>query len=267
MTARAIQVEGIAGGVTIPVSGTFVTVGDFITPADNLANTDGLPVVAQNEGWDGATWDRLASGADNADGVAALAAGVQRVAAEMFLRTGVGQWTRAHGVFTNLDGITALAIEAALQTMAAAYVYNGASWDRVRGDTTAGMRVAMGRATLVQAGNPAANTALTLTLAAPGAGLFHFITHIYIARVATAALAGGAILEITTTNLNGIRWVTGNQHSITVATTNQNVVTDADYTHPLRSAVANTATTIVMPAPGAAVSWRAWCAYYTAPHP
>lgn len=111
----------------------------------------------------------------------------------------------------------------------------------------------------------AANTAATATLPAAGAGLFHYITHIFIKRVATAALAGGAVLSITTTNLGGRQWRTGNQMSITVATQEGTVLRDQEFSHPLKSAVANTASTIVCPAPGAAVSWHLSIDYFTAP--
>lgn len=139
------------------------------------------------------------------------------------------------------------------------------TWDRLLGNALSGLRTNMERATLVQAGSPAANTALTLTLPAGGAGLFHYVTHIFIARHATAALAGGGTLAITTTNLNGLTWRVGNQASITVAIMQPGVLIDSEYTHPIRSAAANTASTIVLPAPGAAVLWTAWCAYYLAP--
>lgn len=109
-----------------------------------------------------------------------------------------------------------------------------------------------------------ANAIATLTFPAAGAGLFHYLTHLFLKRVATAALAGGAILTVTSTNLPGNpSWRTGNQMSITVATQEGAILLDQAYAFPLRSAVANTATTIVMPAAGAAVSWHAVAQYYT----
>lgn len=48
----------------------------------------------------------------------------------------------------------------------------------------------------------AANGALTMTLAAPPAGQYHYITGIQITRASAAAVAGSATLAITTTNLN-----------------------------------------------------------------
>lgn len=105
----------------------------------------------------------------------------------------------------------------------------------------------------------AANTAATITLPAAGAGLFHYITNINIMRNATAALAGTATLVITSTNLPGSpAWSVGN------AMAAGGTQPDLNYspTTPLKSSVANTATTIVMPAPGAAVLWRGNCTYY-----
>jgi hypothetical protein len=109
-----------------------------------------------------------------------------------------------------------------------------------------------------------ANAIATATLPAAGAGLFHYITHVFIKRVATAALAGGALLTVTTTNLNARAWRTGNQMSITVATQEGAVLMDQEFVHPIKSAVANTASTIVGPAAGAAVSWHMVVEYFTA---
>lgn len=107
----------------------------------------------------------------------------------------------------------------------------------------------------------AANTGATLTLPAV-VGQFHYITGLYVTRNATAALAGTATLVITTTNLPGsLAFSVGNamlaggtQHDLMINLTQ----------NPLKSSVANTATTVVMPTPGAAVLWRAYAFYYTA---
>lgn len=105
----------------------------------------------------------------------------------------------------------------------------------------------------------AANTIATATLPAAGVGLFHYITNINLMRNATAILAGGATLIHTSTNLPGSpAWSVGN---VMVAGGTQ---TDLAYTPttPLKSLVANTATTIVMPAAGAAVLNRINVSYY-----
>jgi len=151
------------------------------------------------------------------------------------------------------------------QVGASGLLWDGTQWLRARGDATAGQRVAPMHVTNTITVTGGANAIATATLPAPGAGLFHYITHVFIARVNTAALAGGAILTVTTTNLNGRAWRVNNQASITVATHWGAVLTDQEFVHPIRSAVANTATTIVGPAPGAAVSWHMVIDYYIAP--
>lgn len=105
----------------------------------------------------------------------------------------------------------------------------------------------------------AANTAATCTLPAPGVGLFHYITYLSCVRNATAALAGTATLIITSTNLPGTpAWSVGNA----MIAGGTQVDLDMQPTAPLKSLVANTATTIVMPAAGAAVLNRINCSYY-----
>jgi hypothetical protein len=106
----------------------------------------------------------------------------------------------------------------------------------------------------------AANTAATLTIPAAGAGLFHYIDRLEIVRTATAALAGTATLVVTTTNLPGtLAWSFGNA----MAAGGTQLDLQASFIVPLKSSAANTATTIVMPAPGAAVLWRANVFYHT----
>jgi hypothetical protein len=105
----------------------------------------------------------------------------------------------------------------------------------------------------------AANTAATATLPAAGAGMFHYITSINITRNATAALAGTATIIHTTTNLPGSpAWSVGN------AMAAGGTQIDVDYapTTPLKSSVANTATTVVAAAGGAAVLGRVNVSYY-----
>jgi hypothetical protein len=105
----------------------------------------------------------------------------------------------------------------------------------------------------------AANTAATATLPAPGVGLFHYITHIGITRNATALLAGTATLIHTTTNLPGsMAWSVGN--AMAAGGTQVDVVYEP--TTPLKSLVANTATTVVAAAAGLAVLGRVNVSYY-----
>jgi len=113
--------------------------------------------------------------------------------------------------------------------------------------------------TLMVTATAAANTIATATLPAPGAGMFHYISSINCMRNATAALAGGATLIITTTNLPGTpAWSVGN--NMIAGGTQLDV--DFQPANPLKSLVANTATTVVMPAAGAAVLNRINVSYY-----
>lgn len=95
----------------------------------------------------------------------------------------------------------------------------------------------------------AANTAVTATLpAVPGQR--HLITAIQLVRAATAAVAGGALLVTTSTNLPGNpAWTAGN-----AIAAGQSIV-DLDYqpAFPLEASAPGVATTIVMPAAGANV--------------
>lgn len=117
-------------------------------------------------------------------------------------------------------------------------------------------------ATLHVTATAAANTAATATLPAAGVGMFHYITHIDITRNATAALAGTATLIHTTTNLPGNpAWSVGN--AMIAGGTEKDVVYEP--TLPLRSNVANTATTVVCAAAGAAVLGRVNVSYYVGP--
>lgn len=108
----------------------------------------------------------------------------------------------------------------------------------------------------------AANAGGTVTLPAV-AGQFHYITAVYITRTATAALAGSATLVITTTNLPGsLAFSVGN--AMVAGGTQRDLELNFS-TNPLKASALNTATTIVLPAPGAAVLWRVNVFYYTAP--
>jgi len=105
----------------------------------------------------------------------------------------------------------------------------------------------------------AANTAATATLPAAGVGMFHYITHIDITRNATAALAGTATIIHTTTNLPGSpAWSVGNA----MVAGGTQIDANIDPTTPIKSSVANTNTTIVAAAGGAAVLGRVNVGYY-----
>jgi hypothetical protein len=107
----------------------------------------------------------------------------------------------------------------------------------------------------------AAAAAVTATLPAAGAGLFHYISRINIIAYATVARTGAATpVVVTSTNLpGGLAWTTP-----TAAAIGTQYETDIQLTSPLKSSAANVATTIVAPAT-ASVIWRINVIYYTGP--
>lgn len=113
--------------------------------------------------------------------------------------------------------------------------------------------------TLIVTALSGANAGVTATLPAVGSS-FHYITAIQIVRSCTTALVGTALLAYTTTNLPGsLAFSSGN--ACGVGTTNEDL--NMVFPNPLKSSVANTNTTIVAPAGGAAVIIRINVFYYT----
>lgn len=99
----------------------------------------------------------------------------------------------------------------------------------------------------------ALSAAQTLTIPAPPAGQYVYITSVYISRAASAALAGSAILPITTSNLPGsMGWQAGNAMAI------GDIKIDAQlsYYPPIKASAAATAVSIIAPAPGTGVQWK-----------
>lgn len=106
----------------------------------------------------------------------------------------------------------------------------------------------------------AANTQVTATLPAV-AGHFHYITSLRLEHSCTAAVAGSAILSITTTNLPGA--LAFNDGDACAAGSDHTQL--FTFVPPLKSSVVNTATTIVCPAYGATAVCQINVTYYTAP--
>jgi hypothetical protein len=106
------------------------------------------------------------------------------------------------------------------------------------------------------------NAAVTLTLPAAAAGLFHYITSIQITKLyAVVGVAAGAGVIITSTNLPGNpAWTT--EQLASVAGTAVKVV-DYQPTTPLKASVAATNTTIVCPVQLQTI-WRINVSYFTA---
>lgn len=115
---------------------------------------------------------------------------------------------------------------------------------------------------------PAANTGGTITLPAV-AGMFHYITNFQctLAMNPATAQVGAAPVFVTTTNLAGTpAWavpIAGNALASTGGLGNAGlVVADTSWGNPLKSSAANTNTTFVLPAPGAACTIRGNVQYY-----
>jgi hypothetical protein len=107
------------------------------------------------------------------------------------------------------------------------------------------------------------NTVVTATLPAPGAGLFHYIVSIELVRLyAVVGTANAAGQIVTTTNLPGTPAWTTEQAAGALGTAPKVIVMNPSI--PIKSAVANTATTFVAPANASAI-WRWNVVYYTGP--
>lgn len=115
--------------------------------------------------------------------------------------------------------------------------------------------------TTVNSSTAAVNTALTATLAAAGAGLFHYITSIIVEKLySVVGVAAGAGVVITSANLGGLAWTT--EQLASVAGTVARVV-DYRPTTPLKSAVANTNSTVICPVQLQTI-WRITVTYFIA---
>lgn len=107
-----------------------------------------------------------------------------------------------------------------------------------------------------------AAAATTLTLAAPGAGLRHYLTYLAINRFGTALLVAGATpVAITTTNLPGALAFSFEADAALAGTLARY---REDFAYPIAAAAQNAATTIVCPAT-TGVIWRVTAGFYVAP--
>lgn len=132
--------------------------------------------------------------------------------------------------------------------------WNGTTWANI--NTVTDNPVASDVNTSINA-TAATGAAVTLTIPAV-VGRFHNISHISITAYSTAARTGNATpITVTSTNLGGIAW--------TFATVAAIGTTDVKIIEPdteLKSAVSNTATTIVCPAT-TNIIWRVVVLYNT----
>lgn len=162
-------------------------------------------------------------------------------------------------------------------TSAASFQINTAGFRRVRcrvSAFTSGNVVVTGRAsaslalsyarpvpaTLMVTATAAVNTGATCTLPAAGAGLFHYITSFELVKLySVIGVAAGAGVIITSTNLVGNPAWTTEQVVGAVGSAPKVISTALDA--PLKSSVANTATTFVAPAQLQTI-WRWNVMYY-----
>ena len=117
-------------------------------------------------------------------------------------------------------------------------------------------------ATLHVTATAAVNTAITATLPAPAAGLFHYITSVELVKLySVLGVAAGAGVVITSTNLPGTpAWLT--QQAAGAVGTSVEVI-KYQPTTPLKAAAAALATTFVAPAQLQTI-WRWNVSYFTA---
>jgi hypothetical protein len=107
-----------------------------------------------------------------------------------------------------------------------------------------------------------AGAATTLTLAAPGAGLRHYLTYLSINRFATALLTAAATpVAITTTNLPGTMAFTFASDAAPQGSLDR---WREDFAYPIPANAQNAVTTIVCPGT-TGVIWRVSAGFYVAP--
>lgn len=158
--AAAVNIQD--GGNSITVDGT-VTADTELPAATALADADANPTTSRIGsnllGFNGATWDRIRSGADNADNEAVTTLGAMLTKARNYVWDSAGgNWDRWTGAVTFSGTVTTVGNQTpgdavanptdALDTRDFLEVYNGATWDRVRSAGSIGA---------VQVGGPAAS--------------------------------------------------------------------------------------------------------------
>lgn len=189
-----------------------------------------------------------------------------------------------------LSGLTAesyvMSLALSAQTLIATFLVESSGWRQVRcrvsaytsGSITINARASCSDsliymrplpALLNASTAPAVNTAGTITLPAAGTGLFHYITNFQcqVAMNPATAQTGAATVFVTTTNIsNTPSWavpIAGNAAASTGGLGAAHIkIAEERWVNPLKSSVANTATTFVCPAPGAACQLRANVQYY-----
>lgn len=131
-------------------------------------------------------------------------------------------------------------------------------WRKVRIDPQGAMSVAPRAADLAVTAVGTSGNAVTCTIPAAGAGTYHYICSIDIVKYCTLAIVGSATpTTVTTTNVPGSLAYTFD----TAQVIGSSIYRHFEYGLPLKSSVANTATTVVCPAT-TSVIWRVNVSYY-----
>lgn len=153
--------------------------------------------------------------------------------------------TRYAAVRAQLDGLSLSVLDSM-----SGLEFDGSIWATTAGITDIPL-INNNQATLSVTATGAAAAAVTLTLPAV-VGLFHNISYLSITAYTTVARVGSATpVLVTTTNLSGSPAFTF-ASAAAVGTTD---IKSFDFPQPVKSSVANTATTIVCPAT-ASIIWR-----------
>ena len=219
--------------------------------AEIVINADGASTVALDLR---GTFNMTVEVAGSIDGTNWTLLPVRPIAGGSYLAAVVGAaagaWMAACAGYAKLRArVTAYTSGAATATLLAA---TGQLDDRLLGE------VSSNAATVTAA----VNTAATLTLASPGAGLRHYITGLRIERHAAALLTAGTTpVVVTTTNLPGALAFSIPAEAAAQGSVYEKVL---DPVRAIMAATQNTATTIVAPLT-TNVIWRISATFYVAP--
>ena len=259
--ATAVTVQGNAGGVPMPVSGSVSVTGTAavsgtVTANQGAAGASAWPVTVGNTvAVSGSVTANAGTGTFNVAGTVTANAGSGTFGTNIAQYNGaaVGAANPVHET-----PVVGGAVVSAANPMPAAIIDGGAAVG-----INNPLHVTIDRAAKLITAISAANAAVTLTIPAPPAGQFIYLTYLRIRRHngATATTAGAATTT-SSTNLNSFA-VTQDGAAVPA----QSGVTDFEFEFgtPIKSDAAATATTITAPANGATLTTRITAAYYYAP--
>jgi hypothetical protein len=166
---QAVALTGALPGTSavsltgVTVNGAVIVSGN-ITAGDNLANpTNTSPSLNYLHGWNSAAaWDRVKAGGNSADNLPTYTSGILLATSYLVALDDTGgggtTWQRLRAGPT-ADGQPNLA-GGALSVRAIAYGWNGASFDKIRGNATTGLQVS-------QSNTPAGTQIVSSTIANP----------------------------------------------------------------------------------------------------